>query len=454
MTVSIAIFHGKCHLIHRHDFLAGIELPFKKTVEEYRDHYYGWSFVLAWICVVLCFVHTWVWLAKAQDMPDLCLPGRRRWMRRFFKVKRKRRKRKKFHLPSTAEKLRKLGERNKNFKRRDSLTRWATNRHINIHDFTLIPQKIGLGDQDDSSFPQDENHYCSIPFATRAVENHIGQPPINRNRRWSDGATRGPSLAQRAKLEAAAMNGVSVGNIYRNHIDACSLKKCTSGEYYKVLQRPRSEFKILVQPTEFKMYKQPCDCDYTAWKYPSESKLLSQRFADSYKMINTAKSHPNITSANSHSNIKIKGTQSHPNITTTNSHSNMMGTRSHTNINSTDSQSNMSIQNSQPNITSINSNSNISIPNSYPNINNPNSHPDIESTNNHSYMNIATSHPSIDNINNEPTINSTNNHLVVNSATASNHVDVDSTVIQTNIDSVNSHSNVSIPNSHSRLYPL
>ncbi len=29
------------------------------------------SFRLAWVCVVLCFIHTWVWLLKAQDMPPV-----------------------------------------------------------------------------------------------------------------------------------------------------------------------------------------------------------------------------------------------------------------------------------------------------------------------------------------------------------------------------------------------
>ena len=39
--------------------------------QEFRTHYFGWSFVLAWICIALCFLHTWVWLSKAQDMPEI-----------------------------------------------------------------------------------------------------------------------------------------------------------------------------------------------------------------------------------------------------------------------------------------------------------------------------------------------------------------------------------------------
>ncbi len=45
------------------------------------------SFALAWICVVLCFIHTWVWLLKAQDMPPV---GERLRRRRSAKVARHR----------------------------------------------------------------------------------------------------------------------------------------------------------------------------------------------------------------------------------------------------------------------------------------------------------------------------------------------------------------------------
>ncbi len=71
LTMSIAIFHGRCHLLHRREFMAGINIPYKKIIDESRIHYFGWSFVLAWICIALCFIHTWVWLLKAQDMPEM-----------------------------------------------------------------------------------------------------------------------------------------------------------------------------------------------------------------------------------------------------------------------------------------------------------------------------------------------------------------------------------------------
>ena len=56
--------------MHRREFMKGIDIPYKQIVNESRQHYYGWSFVLAWICVVLCFVHSWVWLLKAQNIPE------------------------------------------------------------------------------------------------------------------------------------------------------------------------------------------------------------------------------------------------------------------------------------------------------------------------------------------------------------------------------------------------
>jgi hypothetical protein len=68
LTVAIALFHGKCHLLHRREFMAGLEIPYKKIIDAHRTHQFGWSFVLAWICVFLCFIQTWVWLRKSQDM--------------------------------------------------------------------------------------------------------------------------------------------------------------------------------------------------------------------------------------------------------------------------------------------------------------------------------------------------------------------------------------------------
>ena len=68
LIVTIALFHGKCHLIHRHEYMAGLEVPYKKVLDGARTHYYGWSFVLAWLCVAMLFVLAWVWLNKAQDM--------------------------------------------------------------------------------------------------------------------------------------------------------------------------------------------------------------------------------------------------------------------------------------------------------------------------------------------------------------------------------------------------
>lgn len=68
MLVCIALFHGKNHMMRRRPFLRGHNVPLSDIIEDARMYYYGWSFVLAWICVVLCFVHTWMWLCKAQTM--------------------------------------------------------------------------------------------------------------------------------------------------------------------------------------------------------------------------------------------------------------------------------------------------------------------------------------------------------------------------------------------------
>ena len=82
LTICIALFHGKCHLMDRRQFLRGIRIAHRDVVSAARTHYYGWSFVLAWICVVLCFVHTWVWLVKAQQIPEKCYLSMRRTRRK------------------------------------------------------------------------------------------------------------------------------------------------------------------------------------------------------------------------------------------------------------------------------------------------------------------------------------------------------------------------------------
>ncbi|XP_064621855.1 uncharacterized protein LOC135484382 [Lineus longissimus] len=68
LTTSIALFHVKCHLLKRREFMEGKTVPFKRIIDGARVYSYGWSFVLAWICVVLCFVSAWTWLHKAQDI--------------------------------------------------------------------------------------------------------------------------------------------------------------------------------------------------------------------------------------------------------------------------------------------------------------------------------------------------------------------------------------------------
>ena len=66
LTVCIALFHGKCHLLHRRPLLRDVTIADRDVIEAARTQHFGWSFALAWICVALCFVHTWVWLVKAQ----------------------------------------------------------------------------------------------------------------------------------------------------------------------------------------------------------------------------------------------------------------------------------------------------------------------------------------------------------------------------------------------------
>ncbi len=42
LTITIALFHGKCHLLHRRQFLRGRSTPFGKFVEGQRNNYFGW----------------------------------------------------------------------------------------------------------------------------------------------------------------------------------------------------------------------------------------------------------------------------------------------------------------------------------------------------------------------------------------------------------------------------
>ena len=67
-TVAIALFHAKCHLIHLREFIRTEDLPYKEVIEAARTYEFGWSFVLAWICVVLSFTSAWTWLYKSQDL--------------------------------------------------------------------------------------------------------------------------------------------------------------------------------------------------------------------------------------------------------------------------------------------------------------------------------------------------------------------------------------------------
>lgn len=85
MIVTIALFHGKNNLLRRRPFLGGRHLLLSQQLADARVYYYGWSFYLAWVCVVLCFVHTWVWLCKAQTMPE---PRKGRGSQRSSRVRR------------------------------------------------------------------------------------------------------------------------------------------------------------------------------------------------------------------------------------------------------------------------------------------------------------------------------------------------------------------------------
>ena len=75
LTLSIALFHGKCHILRRTEVLAGFLIPHKKIINDSRTYSFGWSFVLAWMCVFLCFISSFVWLYKAQDPRTSRTPG-------------------------------------------------------------------------------------------------------------------------------------------------------------------------------------------------------------------------------------------------------------------------------------------------------------------------------------------------------------------------------------------
>ncbi|XP_033753659.1 uncharacterized protein LOC117337019 [Pecten maximus] len=75
LTLAIALFHGKCHILRRTEILAGYLIPHKKVINESRTYSFGWSFGLAWICVFLCFTSSFVWLYKAQDPRHSRSPG-------------------------------------------------------------------------------------------------------------------------------------------------------------------------------------------------------------------------------------------------------------------------------------------------------------------------------------------------------------------------------------------
>ncbi|ESO87437.1 hypothetical protein LOTGIDRAFT_166585 [Lottia gigantea] len=77
LIVAIALFNGKSHLQQRWPLLPDLYIPFKEELMKSRDHTYGWSFVLAWICVALNFTASFVWLYKSQYMIDPLEPSRR-----------------------------------------------------------------------------------------------------------------------------------------------------------------------------------------------------------------------------------------------------------------------------------------------------------------------------------------------------------------------------------------
>lgn len=75
LTLAIALFHGKCYILRRTELLHGYRIPHKKIINESRTYSFGWSFYLAWICVFLCFISSFVWLYKAQDPKQTRIPG-------------------------------------------------------------------------------------------------------------------------------------------------------------------------------------------------------------------------------------------------------------------------------------------------------------------------------------------------------------------------------------------
>ncbi|XP_050393543.1 uncharacterized protein LOC126811730 [Patella vulgata] len=85
LLVAIALFNGKSHLQQRWPLLPHVVFPFKHDLDIHKDHSYGWSFVLAWICVALNFLSSFVWLYKSQYMIDPLEPSRKRSRRRSRK---------------------------------------------------------------------------------------------------------------------------------------------------------------------------------------------------------------------------------------------------------------------------------------------------------------------------------------------------------------------------------
>ncbi|XP_046376882.2 uncharacterized protein LOC124149383 isoform X2 [Haliotis rufescens] len=66
LITSIALFNGKTNLQWKGELLPGLKFPHKELILENKIHSYGWSFFLAWICVVLMFTSSFSWLYKAQ----------------------------------------------------------------------------------------------------------------------------------------------------------------------------------------------------------------------------------------------------------------------------------------------------------------------------------------------------------------------------------------------------
>lgn len=75
LTLAIALFHGKCHILRKSELLSGYLIPYRNIINDSRTYSFGWSFVLAWICVFLCFTSSFVWLYKAQDQQNSRKPG-------------------------------------------------------------------------------------------------------------------------------------------------------------------------------------------------------------------------------------------------------------------------------------------------------------------------------------------------------------------------------------------